>query len=218
MDKPPLSLVEQLRAHPPAGVTMRSDEELERTLDEAQGRHDPAEDVHVFGYGSLMWNPGIVPAHTSVARVHGWHRRFCLRLLFGRGTPEQPGAMLALDRGGACNGLLLRIEAAQARAQLGTLWRREMLAGSYDARWVWAWQHGRRIHALTFVVNRGCGRYIGCHRPERVADLLRQGRGTLGSSREYFEATVRKLQELGIRDRGIERIQRAIRAADGLSS
>jgi cation transport protein ChaC len=218
VDRPPLSLIEQLRANPPAGVRVRSDEELERTLEETLRQHDPAEDLHVFGYGSLMWNPGIVPAGTGVARVHGWHRRFCLRMLFGRGTPEQPGAMLALDRGGACDGLLLRIEAAQVGAQLRTLWRREMMAGSYDARWVWARQGGQRVRALTFVVNRGSGRYIGSHRPEQVAELLRQGRGSLGSSREYFEATARTLQALGIRDRGIERLQRALHAADTLSS
>jgi len=205
-------------ADPPPGVKIRTDAELQATLEAALIEHEPTEDLHVFGYGSLMWKPAMDFVQTRVAHVPGWHRRYCVRLLVGRGTPSAPGAMLALDRGGACRGLLFRIGNAKLGTELPLLWRREMLGGSYDARWVWARQGGQRVRALTFVVNRGSGRYIGSHRPEQVAELLRQGRGTLGSSREYFEATARTLQALGIRDRGIERLQRALHAADTLSS
>jgi cation transport protein ChaC len=112
-----------LRANPPSGVRVHSDDELNASLDEALRDHDAADDLHVFGYGSLMWNPAIDAASASVAHVHGWHRRFSLRTVFGRGTVQEPGAMLALDRGGSCRGLLFRIEAAKVRNEARLLWR-----------------------------------------------------------------------------------------------
>jgi glutathione-specific gamma-glutamylcyclotransferase len=208
------AFVEALRADPPPGIRIRTDAELEETLDRVLRDHDCAEDLHVFGYGSLMWNPALDAVQASVARLHGWHRRYCLRMLFGRGTPEQPGAMLALDRGGACCGVLFRIAAANVPVELRMLWRREMLAGSYDARWVWARADERRLRALTFVVNRCHDRYIGSHPVEQVAGLIRTGRGPLGTSRAYFDSTVQALERLGIRDLGIERVRRAVLAAD----
>ncbi|WP_246327218.1 gamma-glutamylcyclotransferase [Burkholderia guangdongensis] len=208
------ALLHALRANPPAGITVRSDAELDRTLRATLDRHDRGQDLHVFGYGSLMWNPALDVADTFVARVDGWHRRFCLRLIIARGTPEQPGAMLALDRGGACNGVLYRIDAAKVEAELRLLWRREMLAGSYDPRWIAATAGGRKIRALTFVVNRTHDRYLGGASLDHVAHLIRTGSGPLGTSRAYFDATVQTLERLGLRDAGIERLRRAIRDAD----
>lgn len=124
------TLLHALRADPPAGMTVRSDAELERTLQATLDRHPSGRDLHVFAYGSLMWNPVLDVAGSSVARVDGWHRAFCLRLIIARGTSEQPGAMLALDRGGRCDGVLYRIDAAKVEAELRLLWRREMLADS----------------------------------------------------------------------------------------
>ncbi|MBV8604932.1 MAG: gamma-glutamylcyclotransferase [Pelomonas sp.] len=98
--------------------------------------HDAAEDLYVFGYGSLLWNPALDALGSELVGVHGWHRRFCLRLVIGRGTPEAPGAMLALDRGGACRGLVYRIAAAKVPHELRLLWQREMGSRSYDWRWV----------------------------------------------------------------------------------
>jgi len=187
---------------------------LEASLSATLRAHDPEQDLHVFGYGSLMWNPAIDAAHACVARVQGWHRRFCLRMLLGRGTPQAPGVMLALDRGGGCRGMLYRIDAAKVETELRLLWRREMLAGSYDARWICAEVDGRKVRTLTFVANRHCGRYIGGEPLETVAQLVRAGAGSLGSSRAYFESTLQALQALGIHDAGIERLRRAILRAD----
>jgi cation transport protein ChaC len=208
------ALMHALRENPPAGLTMRSDTEMDRTLRAVLDRHGSGQDLHVFGYGSLMWNPALDVVDTFVARIDGWHRRFCLRLILGRGTPAQPGAMLALDNGGACNGLLYRIEAAKVEAELRLLWRREMLTGTYDARWVAARARGQKIRALTFVVNRAHDRYIGGHPLEHVAHLIRTGYGPLGTSRAYFDSTVQTLARLGLRDAGIERLRRVIRDAD----
>jgi cation transport protein ChaC len=207
-------LVAALRADPPPGLRCRSEAELEATLDEALSAHEPALDLHVFGYGSLMWNPAMDVLASSVALVPGWHRRFCLRMLFGRGTPEAPGAMLALDRGGSCRGVLYRIAAHKARAELQLLWRREMLTGSYDARWIWAWAEGQWVRALTFVAIRRHERYIGGLPVDAVAQLVCTGQGRLGNCRSYFDATLQTLQRLGIRDAGIERLRCAVSRAD----
>jgi glutathione-specific gamma-glutamylcyclotransferase len=208
------TLLQTLRAAPPMGVKVRSDAELERTLREVLDAHDAVQDLHVFGYGSLMWNPALEVAESSVARVDGWHRRFCLRMTFGRGTPEQPGAMLALDRGGACNGILHRIDAAKVETELRLLWRREMLAGAYEARWIAATAGGRKIRALTFVANRRQERYIGGYPIHDIAQLIRTGRGPIGTARAYFDQTTLTVERLGLLDAGIERLRRVIREAD----
>ncbi len=208
-------LARALRADAPAGLRLRSDAELEATLSETLREHKPGADLHVFGYGSLMWNPALDAAEVRVARVSGWHRRFCLRSIFGRGTPETPGVMLALDRGGAVRGLLFRIEAAKVRSEMRLLWQREMIAGSYDARWVCARVDGEPVRALTFVASRTHDRYIADRSPERIADLILTGRGSLGSARAYFDSTRRALAQLGISDPNIERLRRAVLAAEG---
>lgn len=136
------SLAEAFRANAPPGMKVRSQAELDHSLEQTLAGRDPREDVLVFGYGSLMWNPAFEHADMAKAYVHGWSRRFCLRLVMGRGSPDQPGLMLALDRGGACYGLAFRIPAEQARHELRLLWRREMLSGAYEARWVGAALNG----------------------------------------------------------------------------
>lgn len=208
------TLLTALRQNPPPGVKIQSDAELDDTLRAVLSGHTGGQDIHVFGYGSLMWNPALEVVDTRVARVNGWHRKFCLHLVIGRGTPQEPGAMLALDRGGACNGLLYRIAASKVEAELRLLWRREMLAGSYRARWVWANAGGERIRAVTFVANRDHGRYIGQYPIERVACLIRTGQGSLGTAREYFDSMVRTLERLRITDAGMERLRRMIQSAD----
>jgi cation transport protein ChaC len=208
------TLLTAWRANPPPGVKLRSDEELDESLAGMLRSHDRDEDVHVFGYGSLMWNPALEYTEALNARLHGWHRRFCLRLLLGRGSTEAPGVMLALDRGGACTGRLYRIVATKADAELRLLWRREMLAGSYDARWVTAVAHDRSLRAITFVANRHHARYVGGLPVEQIANLLRTGTGSLGTSRSYFEALSKTLEELNVRDAGIERLRAALSKAD----
>jgi glutathione-specific gamma-glutamylcyclotransferase len=212
------TLLRALRANTPAGMTVRSDEELEQTLRATLDLHAPGADLHIFGYGSLMWNPAFEAADARAARINGWHRRFCLELIAGRGTPEQPGAMLALDRGGACNGIAYRIEADKIEAELKLLWRREMVSDSYHPKWVWAMADGRRVRALTFVANREHGRYLCERAPDYVAHLIRTGSGSLGTSRAYFDATVHALARLGVRDAGIERLRRTILEADAAAA
>ncbi|MFL6660614.1 MAG: gamma-glutamylcyclotransferase [Rhizobacter sp.] len=208
------TLLDGWRANPPPGVRLRSEAELEVSLAEVLRSHEATADVHVFGCGSLMWNPALEYAQALRARVHGWHRRFCMRVLLARGSPQEPGAMLALDRGGACHGMLYRIAADKVASELHLLWRREMAAGSYDARWVPVVAEGRTLRALAFVANRRHDRYIGHLPPEQVAQLICTGKGSLGTCRSYFDATLQALETLGIKDAGMERLRRAVLRLD----
>lgn len=204
------SLLAALRASAPPGMVLRSDEELAASLDETLAMHPADEPLWLFGYGSLMWNPAIHYLDALPATVRGWSRRFCLWLYTARGTPEQPGLMLALDRGGGCRGIGFRIAPEQVRTELTLLWRREMLGGTYDARWVQADIGGQRSRALTFVANRRHPRYAGALQPEEAVRHIASAAGSLGSCRAYFDQTVAALDRLAIRDAAIERLRAAL--------
>lgn len=204
------SLMAALRASAPPGTRFLSDPELAASLEEALQGHRGEEDLHLFGYGSLMWNPAFHFVDSSKACVQGWHRRFCLWLHMARGSLQQPGLMLALDRGGACQGVAFRIAAANVREELMLLWRREMLSGAYEPRWVTALVNGTRQRALTFVVNRRHERYVRTLSSEQVAHHLSTARGSLGTNLAYFESTCAALQALGIQDAAIARLRCAL--------
>ena len=196
----------------PRGTVLLSDAEIEADLDAMLARHEPGADVWLFGYGSLMWNPAIEYAERRVGLVHGWHRRFCLWLPLGRGSPDNPGLMLALDRGGQCGGTLFRIPAAVARDELLLPGRRELFTGAYRSRWVTAMTKAGPVRAATFVVNRAHLRYAQRMDDTAVAARLASASGSLGSCASYLAETLCALQSLGLRDRTLERLQRMVDA------
>ena len=206
------ALLAEARRRAPPGMRILTEAELAESLARTLEGQDPTADVWVFAYGSLIWNPLIEHAGQCLATVRGWHRRFCLGLTMGRGSPERPGLMLALDRGGACRGVAYRLPAGQARRELTLLWRREMLTGAYLPRWISAEAEGTRRRVLTFVANRADPRYVGALPEAEVVRRLATGSGELGSCRAYLERTVAALRELGIRDPTMERLHREVRA------
>ena len=204
------SLLAGVRARLLPGMTVRSDAEIEASLDATIADHDPAADAWVFGYGSLMWNPAFAFAEQQVGVIRGYHRRFCLWLQIGRGSPANPGLMLALDRGGVCRGVAFRIPAAQARSELLLIWRREMFGTAYIARWVQVRTVRATVPAITFVVNRDHPRYAGKISDTKAARHIATATGALGSCVSYLENTMAHLHELDIRDAGLERIAASI--------
>lgn len=210
--------LETLFAGLPPGTRIRSEAELRTSLEGMLEAHDDGRDVHVFGYGSLMWNPAFEFSESVRARVLGWHRRFCLRLLIARGTPSVPGAMLALDRGGSCDGVLFRIPAAKAFAELQLLWKREMATGAYEAKWLGVRVGDRQVRALTFAVNRAHERYIGGLPIEQIAHMICAAQGALGTNRAYFDDMLRSLAAMGVKDAGMERLRRTIEARSHVRS
>ncbi len=204
------SLLAAARLLMPRGTALLSDAEIEADLDAALARHPPDADVWLFSYGSLMWNPAIEYAERRAGTVNGWHRRFCLWLESGRGSPDNPGLMLALERGGRCAGVLFRIPAADARDELLLAWRRELFTGAYRSRWATAMTDAGPVRALTFVVNRAHLRYAGRLDEAQVAARLATATGSLGSCAAYLAETLAALRSVGLRDRAMERLQRLV--------
>ena len=201
-----------LRANLPAGMLLMTDEEHRANIDTMLSGRDAAEDVWVFAYGSLIWNPIVAHVERRAGTITGYHRRFCLRVALGRGTPKQPSLTLGLDRGGRCRGVVFRIEAAKARDELFLLWRREMLTAAYVPRWVTVATDAGPLRAITFVVNRDHRGYAGRVDEDDVVSCLAAAKGFLGTSAEYLDQTIAGLKEFGISDPGLKRLQRRVKA------
>lgn len=169
---------------------------------------DPDGFLYVFGYGSLIWKPGFGHAGMLPALLRGFHRRFCVWSLHHRGTPERPGLVLGLDRGGACRGVLFRVPAATAPAVLDYLDAREMIGGIYERRRlpVRLLDGGGTRQAVTFVAARGAPSYCRTLAPELAAATIAAGVGQMGPNRDYLLNTVAQLRALGVRDAGLDRI------------
>jgi glutathione-specific gamma-glutamylcyclotransferase len=191
----------------------RTDAEMATLLERILSEHPPGEDLWIFGYGSLIWNPAFHFEESRCALLRGWHRRFCLKLFIGRGTPETPGLMLALDKGGACRGVAFRISAGKVKEELGLIWQREMYGGAYNARWVKLAEGGQQMRAVTFVINPSHPRYIKELTIEETARLIASGQGDLGSCREYFDNTVAHLRKMGVKDAALARIAASLPSA-----
>ena len=160
-------------------------------------------ELWVFGYGSLMWRPGFDFLERVPARLRGLHRAFCVFSYVHRGTPERPGLVLGLDRGGMCRGIAYRV-AAKARAKtIAYLRAREQVTSVYleTMRRIELEDAARRqVRALCYIVDRGHVQYAGrLSLPERVR-YVRQGHGRSGPNREYVLDAVRALEALGYRE------------------
>ena len=142
-------------------------------------------DVWLFAYGSLIWNPALHFEERRVARIQGWHRSFCLSTIAGRGTPDEPGLVLGLDRGGACVGAAFRVAEARIDTELALLWQREMLSGSYQPRWVALnGPDGACIgRAITFTIRREGPFYTGRLERAELVRRLATARGRPGQLR-----------------------------------
>jgi cation transport protein ChaC len=167
---------------------------------------EPDEDVWVFGYGSLIWNPAFLFEEKRTAHVHGYRRCYAFWTTSGRGTPENPGLMLGLVPGGSCRGVAFRIRRDRVSTELRSIFMREMVTGAYAPRWVAARADGEVVKAITFVANPGHPNYAGILPPETVADNIWSASGWLGHCRDYLINTVQHLEELGIRDGPLRRI------------
>ena len=182
----------------------RLQQSLARTL-----HHAPPGDVWIFAYGSLIWNPLFPVAEERVARVHGLHRAFCIWSRLGRGSPDRPGLVLGLDRGGNCRGVVLRLEAHHALDELALVWRREMVTGAYRPTWVKAHTGDGVVDAITFVADRTGPGYAGDLSEAEVAAVLRTGAGFLGTCSDYLAQTTAGLAARGIHDEGLVRLAHA---------
>lgn len=163
-------------------------------------------DVWFFAYGSLMWDPGFAPVEVRPARLHGYHRAFCVRSRHYRGTVAAPGVVLGLDRGGSCHGRALRVAERDRAHVFEYLAEREMPEEIYSCRRVRLALGRRRVDGYTLVVNRDNFLYAGRLSEAEIARIIVNSEGGRGRNRDYLASTVRHLDKLGIGDGPMHRL------------
>jgi glutathione-specific gamma-glutamylcyclotransferase len=180
-----------------------------------------SDDLWVFGYGSLMWRPGFPYLERVPARLIGLHRALCVYSHVHRGTPEKPGLVLGLDRGGACRGIAYRVAAADHDATVLYLREREQVTSVYlEAlrRITLATTPQSNVTALTYVVDRGHAQYAGRLDLDRQIHLIRQGHGRSGANRDYVLSTVSEIEAQGCHDSNLHAIAERLKGAAAVAS
>ena len=173
-------------------------------------------DLWVFGYGSLMWRPGFEFIERVPARLIGEHRALCVYSFVHRGTPEKPGLVLGLDRGGNCRGIAFRVAAANRDATIEYLRAREQVTMVYRESWRSVWlddDQNSRVQALTYMVDRGHEQYAGRLSLAQQLHFVRQGHGRSGPNRDYVLETVKEIESQGVRDGDLHRLAQMLKGA-----
>ncbi len=162
----------------------------------------------VFAYGSLMWQPDIPHRRAVSAVLPGYHRALCVKSVVYRGTPDAPGLVLGLQRGGQCEGVALEVDDAAWEEVLSSLRQREQPNRVYVERWLPIQDRadGRLREALAFVADTTHAQYAGDLTEAETLDLLRTGRGSRGTAADYLTSTLAHLRALGIHDAALERV------------
>ena len=177
------------------------------------------DDLWVFGYGSLMWRPGFEFIEQAPARLIGEHRALCVYSFDHRGTPEKPGLVLGLDRGGACRGIAFRIVAKRRSDTIEYLRSREQTTNVYREvmRSVWLENAARqRVSALAYVVDRGHVQYAGRLSLAQQLRHVQQGHGRSGNNRDYVLSTVKSIEAQGFRDEQLHQLAQMLHDATPL--
>jgi cation transport protein ChaC len=173
-----------------------------------------AHDMWVFGYGSLIWDPGFPVAGRQVARLAGWQRSFCMRSIHHRGTVAQPGLVLALDEaaGGTCHGVAFRVAAGAEAQTLADLRERELVSSAYLERHLTVdLAGGGQIQALVYVIDPDHVQYCGGLPLEEQARIIARASGGRGTNRDYLFSTAAHLAGLGIADADLEWLAARVR-------
>ena len=171
-------------------------------------------DLWVFGYGSLMWDPGFTPVETVKARLSGYSRSFCLLSVTYRGTEEAPGLVLGLDEDphAECRGLALKVARNEQEQVMAYLRGREMVTGAYQEMTVpLDLEDGRNIHAIAYVMQRDHRQYAGGLCTNEQADIIARAQGGRGPNAEYLFNTVRHLAEFDMHDEMLEQLSENVR-------
>jgi cation transport protein ChaC len=168
----------------------------------------PRPDLWVFGYASLVWRPEFDAVETRRARVHGHHRCLQMWSRINRGTPERPGLVFALMRGGSVQGLALRIPHEQVEVSMPALWAREMPNPVYDPKWLLCQTTQGTVPALSFTLSRRSPNFTGALSPERYRDIFAHSVGRYGSTFDYAHKTLHGLRAHGIEDRALAQLLR----------
>ena len=188
----------------PDGWRMEHDEREVNRQAVLDGRLDS--DLWVFAYGSLIWDPAVYVDEYRYGTLTGWRRSFCMRLEGGRGSQDKPGLMAALDEGGRCDGVVIRIPGDLADRETAFMWNREMFAGAYCPVFLPVETPQGSVEALAFVMNHQNHRYMPDIEEETAARMIAEAEGNLGPNFDYLDSMIRHLDELGIEDADMRRL------------
>ena len=169
----------------------------------------------VFGYGSLLWNPGFEVAESVIATLPGYARSFCMRSIHHRGTEEAPGLVLALDEqpDHACTGMALRVAPGQEDATLLYLRERELISSAYVEKQLDITLHDDRVvQAVVYVVDETHVQYCGGLALEEQAQIIAGAVGGRGPNTEYLFNTADHLTKIGLHDPDLEWLSQRVRA------
>lgn len=193
-----------------------SDRELDASRHALLGGLDGSQDLWVYSYGSLMWDPGFHFAEVRLAELPGHQRRFSYRTMLGRGTPDCPALMLSLEPGpGCCTGLVFRIAAAVAPHEAAVVWRREMIRDGYRPCLLPVRTPQGEVTALVFAANPAHADHVGELPLDETAAVIARAAGMLGTNRDYLEQLVQQLDNLGIEDPYLRRLMARVCTPDG---
>lgn len=163
------------------------------------------DDLWVFGYGSLIWRPGFEHEERARARLAGFHRSLCIRSHVHRGTPERPGLVFGLDRGGSCVGMAFRVAARNRAATVAYLRERELVTNVYlETTLPVRLFDGRAVRALAYVVDRTHSQYAGRLDSTQAAAAVAHSHGQSGANVDYVRSALAEIQALGLTDRWLE--------------
>ena len=188
-------------------------EQLQQSLQATMACHQGGP-VWLFAYGSLIWRPECTAVERVRGRVHGYHRGLYLWSHEHRGTPQLPGLVFGLDRGGSCSGFAYRLPEDNLEAALNALWRREMPVPSYRPHWLnCRLEDGSQVQALGFVLERHLPSYAGNLPDGVLSQVLANASGRYGTTRDYVEQTISALRSHAMPDRNLEaRLKRCVLA------
>ena len=159
----------------------------------------PVKGFWIFGYGSLMWKPNFSYLEAQPALLRGYHRSLCVYSIRHRGTPEKPGLVMGLDRGGSCRGQAFLLAAGEVPNIMTYLYKREMETNCYNPKFLNVkLLDQRKVKAFHFLVRRDHEQYTGKLSVVEAAELVLSGSGPKGTSLEYLENTLHHLNRLGI--------------------
>lgn len=199
----------------PGEMTLMDEVAFEASRQAILKRAEEAGELWVFGYGSLIWNPIVDVVEQRPAMLHGHSRRFCVWAPIGRGSPDCPGLWLALDEGGSCSGVALRLPEGRWDEETLILWRREMISGVYRPCWLTVEMNGEPKPCCVFLSNPEHDRYSTEIPYEQQIEAISRAEGSLGTCRSYLYDLAGGLAGHGLGDPYIERLAADVKALSG---
>lgn len=189
-----------------------SEEEFARSRAAILKAFDAHDELWIFGYGSLIWNPTFEFVESAVGELADCQRKFCLWAHTGRGTSDCPGLWLGLDTGGRCTGVAFRVDNSLRDYETLMLWRREMVSGAYQPVVRPVLINGKERACICLLANKSHDRYAGDLPREKVIECIATASGHLGTCREYLFNLIDKLDEMQVHDHELHALAQDVHA------